>query len=169
LNRSAEALRRPKARATLEQVLKSKSNSRASGISVLRQTGRNINHPMGTTVNKESAGDLGGMPVRQKLLPYGRQAVDEGDIAAVAEALRSDWLTTGPRVENFEEAFAGAVGAKFAVSFSSGTAALHGAAFAAGLGPGDEAVTTPMTSARQRIAVLYQRARPFFAMCPQTL
>jgi len=91
---------------------------------------------MGTTVNKEALAILGGMPVRQTLLPYGRQAVDEGDIAAVAEALRSDWLTTGPKVGEFEEAFAGAVGAKFAVSFSSGTAALHGAAFAAGLGPG---------------------------------
>jgi len=118
---------------------------------------------MGTTVNKEALAILGGMPVRQKLLPYGRQAVDEGDIAAVAEALRSDWLTTGPRVGEFEEAFAGAVGAKFAVSFSSGTAALHGAAFAAGLGPGDEAVTTPMTFCATANCVLYQRARPFFA------
>jgi len=118
---------------------------------------------MGTTVNKEALAILGGMPVRQTLLPYGRQAVDEGDIAAVAEALRSDWLTTGPRVGEFEEAFAGAVGAKFAVSFSSGTAALHGAAFAAGLGPGDEAVTTPMTFCATANCVLYQRARPFFA------
>ena len=118
---------------------------------------------MGTTVNKEALAILGGMPVRQTLLPYGRQAVDEGDIAAVAEALRSDWLTTGPRVGEFEEAFAGAVGAKFAVSFSSGTAALHGAAFVAGLGPGDEAVTTPMTFCATANCVLYQRARPFFA------
>jgi perosamine synthetase len=118
---------------------------------------------MGTTVNKEGLAILGGMPVRETLLPYGRQAVDEGDIAAVAEALRSDWLTTGPRVAEFEEAFAAVVGAKFAVSFSSGTAALHGAAFAAGLGPGDEAVTTPMTFCATANCVLYQRARPFFA------
>jgi len=118
---------------------------------------------MGTTVNKEALAILGGMPVRETLLPYGRQAVDEGDIAAVAEVLRSDWLTTGPRVGEFEEAFASAVGAKFAVSFSSGTAALHGAAFAAGLGPGDEAVTTPMTFCATANCVLYQRARPFFA------
>jgi perosamine synthetase len=66
-------------------------------------------------------------------------------------------------VGEFEEAFAAAVGAKFAVSFSSGTAALHGAAFAAGLGPGDEAVTTPMTFCATANCVLYQRARPFFA------
>jgi perosamine synthetase len=118
---------------------------------------------MGTTVNKEGLAILGGMPVRETLLPYGRQAVDEGDIAAVVEALRSDWLTTGPRVAEFEEVFAAAVGAKFAVSFSSGTAALHGATFTAGLGPGDEAVTTPMTFCATANCVLYQRARPFFA------
>jgi perosamine synthetase len=118
---------------------------------------------MGTTVNKEALAILGGMPVREMLLPYGRQAVDESDISAVTEALRSDWLTTGPRVGEFEETFAAAVGAKFAVSFSSGTAALHGAAFAAGLGPGDEAVTTPMTFCATANCVLYQRARPFFA------
>jgi len=118
---------------------------------------------MGTTVNKEGLAILGGMPVRETLLPYGRQAVDDGDIAAVVEALRSDWLTTGLRVAEVEEAFATAVGAKFAVSFSSGTAALHGAAFAAGLGPGDEAVTTPMTFCATANCVLYQRARPFFA------
>jgi perosamine synthetase len=118
---------------------------------------------METIANKEALAILGGMPVRETLLPYGRQAVDEDDIAAVSEALRSDWLTTGPRVGEFEEVFAGTVGAKFAVSFCSGTAALHGAAFAAGLGPGDEAVTSPMTFCATANCVLYQRARPFFA------
>ncbi len=118
---------------------------------------------MGPTANKEALAILGGTPVRETLLPYGRQAVDEGDISAVAEALRSDWLTTGPRVAEFEDVFAAAVGAKFAVSFSSGTSALHGAAFAAGLGPGDEAVTTPLTFCATANCVLYQRARPFFA------
>src|SRR5205823_161874 len=73
----------------------------------------------------------GGQPVRETLLPYGRQAIDDDDIQAVVETLRSDWLTTGPKVEEFEEAFAARAGAKHAVSFSSGTAALHGAAFAA--------------------------------------
>jgi perosamine synthetase len=78
----------------------------------------------------------GGIPVRKTLLPYGRQSLDEGDIQAVVDVLKSDWLTTGPKVGEFEERFAAWVGARYGVSFSSGTAALHGAAFAAGLGPG---------------------------------
>jgi perosamine synthetase len=105
----------------------------------------------------------GGAPVRPKLLPYGHQSVDEADIQAVVEVLRSDWLTTGPKVAEFEEAFAARVGAQYAVSLSSGTAALHAAAFAAGLEPGDEAVTTPMTFAATANCVLYQGATPVFA------
>src|SRR5436190_9051214 len=87
----------------------------------------------------------GGPPVRETLLPYGRQSLDEEDIQSVVEVLKSDWLTTGPKVAEFEEQFAEWVGTKHAVSVSSGTAALHAAAFAAGLKSGDEAVTTPMT------------------------
>src|SRR6202140_1978634 len=105
----------------------------------------------------------GGTPVREKLLPYGRQSVDDADIEAVVEVLRSDWLTTGPKIAEFEEQFAARVGARHAVSFSSGTAALHGAAFAAGLGPGDEAVTTPMTFCATANCILYQGATPVFA------
>ncbi|MFZ0309712.1 MAG: UDP-4-amino-4,6-dideoxy-N-acetyl-beta-L-altrosamine transaminase [Candidatus Sulfotelmatobacter sp.] len=105
----------------------------------------------------------GGMPVRKTLLPYGRQSIGEDDIQAVVDVLRSDWLTTGPKVAEFEESFAAWVGAKHAVSFSSGTAALHGAAFAAGLKPGDEAITTPMTFAATANCVLYQGATPVFA------
>ena len=105
----------------------------------------------------------GGSPVRATFLPYGRQSVDEADIQAVVEVLRSDWLTTGPKVAEFEQAFAARVGAAHAVSFSSGTAALHGAAFAAGLKPGDEAITTPMTFAATANCVLYQAATPVFA------
>jgi perosamine synthetase len=101
--------------------------------------------------------------VRSSLLPYGRQSVDEADIQAVAEVLRSDWLTTGPKVGEFEEAFAARVGAASAVSFTSGTAALHGAAFAAGLKAGDEAITTPLTFAATANCVLYQGATPVFA------
>jgi perosamine synthetase len=108
------------------------------------------------------AGD-GGTPVRKTLLPYGRQSIGEEDIQAVVDVLRSDWLTTGPKVGEFEEAFAAWVGAKYAVSFSSGTAALHGAAFAAGLKPGDEAITSPMTFAATANCVLYQGATPVFA------
>jgi perosamine synthetase len=112
----------------------------------------------------------GGTPVREKLLPYGRQSLDENDIQAVIEVLRSDWLTTGPKVAEFEERFAAWVGAKYAVSFSSGTAALHGAAFAAALGPGDEAITTPMTFCATANCVVYQEARPVFAdVCRDTL
>ena len=105
----------------------------------------------------------GGTPVREKLLPYGRQSLDDADIEAVVEVLKSDWLTTGPKVREFEEQFAACVGAEHAVSFSSGTAALHGAAFAAGLAPGDEAVTTPMTFCATANCVLYQGATPVFA------
>jgi UDP-4-amino-4,6-dideoxy-N-acetyl-beta-L-altrosamine transaminase len=79
------------------------------------------------------------------------------------DVLRSDWLTTGPRVHEFEEAFAARVGARHAVSFSSGTAALHAAAFASGLKSGDEAITTPMTFAATANCVLYQGATPVFA------
>jgi perosamine synthetase len=105
----------------------------------------------------------GGTPVRGTLLPYSRPAIGEDDIEAVVDVLRSHWLTTGPKVEEFEEAFAARVGAKHAVSFSSGTAALHGAAFAAALKPGDEAITSPMTFAATANCVLYQGATPVFA------
>ena len=105
----------------------------------------------------------GGQPVRSTLLPYGRQRVDEADIQAVVDVLRSDWLTTGPKVGEFEEAFASYVGTKFAVCFSSGTAALHAASFTAGLKPGDEAITTPLTFAASANCILYQSATPIFA------
>ena len=105
----------------------------------------------------------GGTPVREKLLPYGRQSLDDADVQAVVEVLKSDWLTTGPKIGEFEERFAAWVGARHAVSFSSGTAALHGAAFAAGLGPGDEAITTPMTFCATANCILYQGATPVFA------
>jgi UDP-4-amino-4,6-dideoxy-N-acetyl-beta-L-altrosamine transaminase len=112
----------------------------------------------------------GGKPVRAAMLPYGRQSITEADIQAVVEVLRSDWLTTGPKVAEFEEAFADYVGARYAVSFSSGTAALHGAAFVAGLQPGDEAITTPLTFVATANALLYVGARPVFAdVDPETL
>ena len=123
-----------------------------------------------TSVSAQALAINGGSPVRATFLPYGRQSVEEGDIAAVVDVLRSDWLTTGPKVGEFEEAFAARVGAAHAVSFSSGTAALHGAAFAAGLKPGDEAITTPLTFAATANCVLYQGATPVFAdVCADTL
>ena len=112
----------------------------------------------------------GGQPVRAQMLPYGRQALDEADVAAVVESLRSDWLTTGPRVAEFERRVAERVGVRHAVAVSSGTAALHAAAFAAGLGPGDEAIVPPLTFAATANAVLYQGATPVFAdVLPDTL
>jgi perosamine synthetase len=123
-----------------------------------------------TSTSPEVLAIDGGTPVRKTLLPYGHQSIAEDDIQAVVETLRSDWLTTGPKVAEFEEAFAARVGAKHAVAFSSGTAVLHGAAFAAGLKAGDEAITSPLTFAATANCVLYQGARPVFAdVCPDTL
>jgi perosamine synthetase len=123
-----------------------------------------------TSTSQEVLAIDGGTPVRSTLLPYGRQSISEEDIQAVTDVLRSDWLTTGPKVAEFEEVLAAWVGAKFAVAFSSGTAALHGAAFAAGLKPGDEAITSPLTFAATANCVLYQGARPVFAdVSPDTL
>jgi len=98
----------------------------------------------------------GGTPVRPKMLPYGRQWVDENDIEAVVRVLRSDWLTTGPAVSAFEAAFAETVGAQHAVAVSSGTAALHTAAFAVGIGPGDKVIVPAMTFAASANCVRYQ-------------
>jgi perosamine synthetase len=112
----------------------------------------------------------GGRPVRATLLPYSRQAVDEDDVQAVAAALRSDWLTTGPLVGAFERAVAEAAGTAHAVAVSSGTAALHAAVSAAGIGPGDEVVLTPLTFVASANAVLYCGGVPVFAdVRPDTL
>jgi perosamine synthetase len=116
-----------------------------------------------SSTSRETLALYGGTPVRDKLLPYGRQSLDDGDIQAVVDVLKSDWLTTGPKVDEFEERFAAWIGVRHAVSFSSGTAALHGAAFAAGLGPGDQAITTPMTFCATANCILYQGATPIFA------
>jgi perosamine synthetase len=112
----------------------------------------------------------GGKPVREAVLPYGRQQIDDADIAAVTEILRSDWLTTGPMIPEFEAAFAAATGSKEAVAVSNGTAALHAALFALGVGAGDEVIVTPMTFAASANAALYLRAKPVFAdVDPETL
>lgn len=79
------------------------------------------------------------------MIPYGRQAIDDDDVAAVVGTLRGDWLTQGPAIERFEAAIVEATGARHAVAFSNGTAALHGAVAAAGLGPGDVVTTSPLT------------------------
>lgn len=112
----------------------------------------------------------GGTPVRETILPYGRQWVDEADVQAAVEVLRSDWLTSGPKVRKFEERVAEYVGAKEAVAVNSGTAALHVAAFAAEIRPGDEVITTPLTFCATANCVLYLGGQPVFAdVCPDTL
>jgi len=96
-------------------------------------------------------------------IPYGRQSVDEWDIAAVERVLRSDWLTQGPLVEEFENALAHRVGARFAVAVSSGTAALHLACLAGGIGLGDEVLTSPMTFVASANCALYCGGTPRFS------
>lgn len=100
--------------------------------------------------------------VKPPFIPYGRQWVDEDDIAAVGAVLRSDWLTTGPAVDAFEDAFAERVGAGHAVALSSGTAALHAAMRALGIGPGDEVIVPALTFAASANCAVYEGARPVF-------
>lgn len=105
----------------------------------------------------------GGKPVRTVSLPYAKQYIDDDDCAAVVKVLKSDFLTTGPVSKQFENEIAELVGAKYAVSFSSGTSALHGACFAADLKKGDEVITTPITFAASSNCALYMGATPVFA------
>jgi perosamine synthetase len=105
----------------------------------------------------------GGTPVRGELLPYGRHEIDDDDVAAVARALRSDWLTGGPAVDAFESAIARRVSAAHAVAVNSGTAALHAVMFAIDIGPGDEVIVPPITFAATANAVVYQGGTPVFA------
>lgn len=102
-------------------------------------------------------------PIRETFLPYGRQWLDKEDIDSVVQVLKGDYLTTGPYISKFEQELANYVGAKYAVTFSNGTAALHGACFAAGIVEGDEVITTPMTFAASANCVLYQGGTPIFA------
>jgi perosamine synthetase len=107
---------------------------------------------------------------QEKTLPYGRHWVTEEDIRLVVDVLRSDWLTTGPVVERFERAFARYVGTAEAVAVSSGTAALHAAMFALGVGPGDEVIVPAMTFAATANCVVFQGGTPVFAdVDPATL
>ena len=96
-------------------------------------------------------------------IPYGRQSINEDDIKAVEEVLKSDFITTGPKIAEFERKFADYVGAKYAVAVSNGTAALHIACMAAGIGKGDEVITTPITFAASANCALYCGATPVFA------
>lgn len=106
---------------------------------------------------------FGGKPVRNTPIYYGHQYIDEKDIAAVVNVMRSDFLTCGPEIEKLEKKLAEVTGARYAVAVSSGTAALHAACHAAGVSPGDETVTTPVTFAASANCALYCGARPVFA------
>ena len=99
----------------------------------------------------------------RKMIPYGRQTIEEDDIQAVVDVLRSYYLTTGPKIAEFEKMVADYVGAKYAVAISNGTSALHAACFAAGIQPGDEVITTPLTFAASSNCVLYCGGTPVFA------
>ena len=105
----------------------------------------------------------GGTPVRKTMLPYGHQWLDENDLSAVVEALKGDWITQGPTVNEFEQRVADYCGARYAVAVSSGTAALHAACAVAGIAAGDEAITTPLTFVATANAVVYCGGRPVFA------
>lgn len=105
----------------------------------------------------------GGAPVRSELLPYGHQWIDDEDINAVVEVLKTDWITQGPKIDEFERNVAEYCGAKYAVAVSSGTAALHAACAIAGISEGDEAITTPITFAATANAVVYCGGKPVFA------
>jgi perosamine synthetase len=96
------------------------------------------------------------------MIPYGRQFIDEEDIQAVVEVLRSDWLTTGPKIEEFEHAMAAYMGATHAVAVSSGTSALHCAMYSIGIGKGDEVIVPPMTFAATANCVVFQGGTPIF-------
>jgi len=110
-------------------------------------------------------------------LPYGRQTIDDDDIASVVDVLRGDWLTQGPTIDTFEADLAAAVGARFAVSFCNGTAALHAACAVLGLGLGDEVITSPITFSASANCARYVGAKPVLVdvepahatLCPSKL
>lgn len=105
----------------------------------------------------------GGTPVREHKISYGRQWIGEDDIQAVVEVLKSDYLTCGPKVDELERSLCDYTGAKYAVAVANGTAALHCACIAAGIRPGDEVITTPITFAASANCVLYCGGTPVFA------
>jgi len=98
----------------------------------------------------------GGLPMRKQMLPYGHQWIDDDDIKAVTSVLNTDWITQGPLVHEFEDVISRYCHARYAVAFSSGTAALHGAVFAAGISKGNDIITTPITFVADGNCALYQ-------------
>ena len=117
----------------------------------------------GTEISMERPAIAGGKPARETKIYYGHQYIDEDDIQAVVDVLRSDFLTCGPKITELERKLCDLTGARYAVVCSNGTAALHIAALAAGVGEGDEVITTPITFAASANCALYCGARPVFA------
>src|SRR6266487_1578176 len=112
----------------------------------------------------------GGRPVRAALLSYGHQMIADDDVQAVTETLRSAWLTTGPKVEEFEKAFAASVGVAHAVAVTNGTAALHASMAALHIGPNDEVIVPALAFVACANCVVFQGGRPVFAdVDPSTL
>jgi UDP-4-amino-4,6-dideoxy-N-acetyl-beta-L-altrosamine transaminase len=101
--------------------------------------------------------------MRKRKISYGRQTITKDDIKAVTDVLRSDWLSQGPKIREFEEALCRYTGAKYAVAVSNGTAALHMACLAAGIAPGDEVITSPVTFLASANCVVYCGGTPVFA------
>ena len=120
-------------------------------------------NPMHEEGNRMLPAIEGGIPVRNEFIPYGKQYIDESDIQAVGEVLRSPYITTGPKVEEFEKDLCELTGAKYAVAISNGTSALHAACYAAGITTGDEVITTPITFAASANCILYCGGTPVFA------
>lgn len=105
----------------------------------------------------------GGKPVRETPIYYGHQYIDEADIQAVVDVMKSDYLTCGPKIAELEKKLCALTGAEYAVVCANGTAALHMAALAAGVKEGDEVIITPITFAASANCALYCGARPVFA------
>lgn len=117
----------------------------------------------GYGIRMEKPAICGGTPACTTPVQYGKQYIDEADIQAVTEVLKSPFLTCGPRIPELEKKFCEITGAKYAVAVSNGTAALHIACIAAGIGPGDEVITTPITFAASANCISYCGGRPVFA------
>jgi UDP-4-amino-4,6-dideoxy-N-acetyl-beta-L-altrosamine transaminase len=125
-------------------------------------------YPVDSTVSAapfawEKGKEIDPMPVPPKFLRYGQQHIDDDDIQAVIEVLQSSNLTQGPKVAEFEHALCETVGSRFGVAFNSGTSALHSACLAAGVGPGDEVITSPITFVASANCAVYCGAKPVFA------
>jgi len=105
----------------------------------------------------------GGTPIRDSFLPYGRQWLDENEINEVLDSLKSDWITTGPKMRKFEADFKDFIGSKYSVAVNSGTAALHISTSSIDINPGDEVITTPLTFVASANCIVYRGGTPIFA------